>query len=104
MATAEDVTNELLGKNEPPGHHDLVVYKGSGAEQTIRTLQSKATFAADEATKFLPQRTLADLKSREVKADSVLGHAINAASYGRIINAKLDLIAANSGINFSGVK
>lgn len=104
MASAEDVASELLGSNLPAGHHDLVAFKGSGAEQTIRTVQAKVTYAADEVTKFLPQRSLVELKSREVKADSTLGNAINAASYGRILNAKLDLIAKALGVDVSSIK
>lgn len=104
MATADDVTNELLGTNPPAGHHDLVVFKNMPMQTTIRTVQSKATFAADEVTKGLPERDLGDLKSRRGKSDTTLGHAINAASYGDKIWQALEVIAAKVGADISGIK
>lgn len=82
MATAEDVTTELMGTNLPANHHDVVVGDGGPAPFTVRTVQSKVTETLKEVTKWLPIRPVEKLLSQEGSSDTVLGHAIRAASWG----------------------
>lgn len=82
MATAEDVTTELMGTNLPANHHDVTVGEGGPAPFTVRTLQSKVTQAVKEVTKWLPGRSIEKLLAQENGPDTTLGHAIRAASWG----------------------
>lgn len=82
MATAEDVTSELMGTNPPEKHHDVVVGDGGPTPFTVRTVQSKVTETLKEVTKWLPLRSVEKLLSQEGNSDTVLGHAIRAASWG----------------------
>lgn len=82
MATADDVTTELMGTNLPANHHDVVVGAGGPAPFTVRTVQSKITETLKEVTKWLPIRPVDKLLSQEGSTDTVLGHSIRAASWG----------------------
>lgn len=82
MATADDVTTELMGTNLPANHHDVVVGEGGPAPFTVRTVQSKVTEALKEVTKWLPGRSVDRLLGQEDSPDTTLGHAIRAASWG----------------------
>lgn len=82
MATADDVTTELMGTNLPENHHDVVVGEGGPAPFTVRTVQSKVTEALKEVTKWLPGRSVDRLLGQEDSPDTTLGHAIRAASWG----------------------
>lgn len=56
-----------------------------------------------EATYWLPRRTLTALRAKAGKPDTVLGHAVDAASYGAINNAILTRIAAHLQIDISDI-
>jgi hypothetical protein len=90
MATADDVNAELLGTNDPPGHHACVMFENGPAGlggYVAFTLQDKVSHAAHEVTLWLPRRALKDqdlAPSNPRKMDTTLGHAIDAASFGRI--------------------
>lgn len=104
MATANEVQDELLGVNAPPNHHDVWIGAGGPSPRVARTLQDKATTAAKEATLYLPRRTPRDPFLRpdeEQKKDTTLGHAIDAASFGRINFLILKRIAAKLDIDIS---
>lgn len=109
MASAQEVEAELLGTNAPAGHHDLVVHKGGPGQTTVRTVQAKVTFAADEGTKWLEGRSLDHEAIKKFLADpnrkdTVLGHAINAASLARINHLILVRLAEAMDVNISGIK
>jgi hypothetical protein len=106
MATADDVSAELMGTNPPPGHHATVMFENgpAGFPYTAYSMQDKLSHASHEVTLFLPARTVADLVSRRGKNDTTLGHAINAASYGDKIWQALQLIAAKAGVDLSGIQ
>jgi hypothetical protein len=46
MATADDVTAELLGTNPPANHHDTVMGEGGPNPYTGRTVQDKLSHVA----------------------------------------------------------
>lgn len=105
MANADDVAAEILGTNPPPGHHGTVCGDGGPAPYTAYTMQDKLSHIVHEVLFFLPQRTLADLKSRRgPRKDTTLGHAINAASYGDKIWQALEIIAAKVGADISQIQ
>lgn len=104
MATADDVTAEVMGTNAPAGHHNTVMGEGGPAPYVGKTMQDKLSHIAHEVLFFLPARTLADLKSRRGKNDTTLGHSINAASYGDKIWQALEIIAAKVDADISGIK
>lgn len=95
-----DVEAELTGTTRPA----LQIYQGSGMARNVSSLQDKVEAAVTEATLFLAPRTLVELAANAANADTVLGHSINAASYGRVVNAKLDLIAKSLKVDVSAVK
>jgi hypothetical protein len=104
VATADDVTNEIMGSNAPVGHHNTVMGEGGPAPYVGKTMQDKLSHIAHEVMFFLPARNLGDLISRRGKRDTTLGHAINAASYGDKIWQALEIIAAKVDADISGVK
>lgn len=89
MSTAQDVINELLGQNPPPGHHATVIYEHGSDPYVAFTVQDKLSHAAREVTLYLPGRSLQDKSLAEflttrTRPDTALGHSINAASIARI--------------------
>jgi hypothetical protein len=104
MATADEVRAELMGTNPPTNHHEVVLFAGGPAPRVAKTLQDKATTAAKEATLYLPRRTPRDPFLRpdeQNKKDTTLGHAIDAASFGRLNFLILKRIADHLDVDIS---
>lgn len=80
MATAADVTAEIMGTNAPANHHDVVVHRNGPGQRVARTVQDKITTAVAEITLWLPRRALSELRAKRGKVDTNLGHSIDAAS------------------------
>lgn len=104
MATADDVTNELMGTNPPAGHHATVVGEGGPAPYTAYSLQDKVSHAVREVTLWLPRRALSVLTGKRGGVDTTLGHAIDAASYGDINYRVLAKIAASLKVDISDIQ
>lgn len=109
MATAEDVQAEIMGTNPPPGHHATVMFEngppGLGG-YVAYTMQDKLSHASHEVTLWLPRRALNDHDLQPAapqKLDTTLGHAIDAASFGRINYLILQRIAATLKVDISDI-
>lgn len=105
MATAQDVQNEVNGIADDD-HHAALMHAGGPADMqhVARSVQDKLTHAAREITLWLPRRSLTALRAKRGSPDTTLGHAIDAASYGDVIDRKLDRIAAKLGVDLSDIK
>lgn len=103
MASAQEVTDELLGTNAPQGHHDTVVHRNGPIQRVARTVQDKVTTAVAEITLWLPRRTLRDLRAKAGKVDTNLGHSIDAASASLLALEVALRIAENLDIDLDGI-
>ncbi|QRZ05876.1 hypothetical protein [Mycolicibacterium austroafricanum] len=102
MANAQEVQDEINGV---ANHHVAVMGEGGPNPRKARTLQDKATTAAREVTLWLPRRALDVLRNKPHKgADTTLGHAIDAASYGDINYRILERIAKLLDVDISDIK
>lgn len=102
MATADDVTGEILGSNLPAGHHDTVMGDGGPNPYTGRTMQDKLSHIAHEIMFWLPRRSVKDLQTdNATKKDTTLGHSIDAASFGRVNFQILERIAKKLDVDIS---
>lgn len=104
MASAQEVQDEIMGANPPAGHHDTVMGDGGPAPYTGRTLQDKLSHVAHEVMFWLPRRMPSDpflQPDNAGKKDTTLGHAIDAASFGRLNFLILKRLAAKLDVDIS---
>jgi hypothetical protein len=109
MASAQEVQDELLGANPPAGHHDTVMHENgpSFLRHVAKTVQDKLSHAAHEVTLWLPRRTIGDNDlgiDKPNKVDTTLGHAIDAASFGRLNYLILKRLADKLDVDISDIR
>jgi hypothetical protein len=87
MASPDEILAEVMGTNPPANHHNTVMGEGGPTPYTGHTMQDKLSHVAHEVTFYLPRRVPSDPWLRPTdksKKDTTLGHAIDAASFGRL--------------------
>ena len=110
MATAQEVSDEVNGVAADDHHAALMHAGGPAALQHIaRSVQDKLTHAAKEVTLWLVGRTLDSdeikkLLDNPTRKDTTLGHAINAAAFGRVNYLILQRIAEHLDVDISDIK
>lgn len=103
MATAEDVTKQLVGPATPA---NVELYKDRSGPGTVppivtTSMREALFYAAKEVTVWLPRRGIATLKAG-IKTysglDSTAGQATNAASWGVVNHLLLRAIGTKVGL------
>ena len=105
MPTPQDISNELMGAAQDD-HHAQVMGLNGPNPYVARSVQDKLSHAAHEVTVYLPRRTPSDpwlQPGEKNKADTVLGHSIDAASYGRLNFLILERLAEKLKVDISDI-
>lgn len=111
---AAEVQAEVDGNDvrtgKPAEWHKALMHAGGPAslQHNAYSMQDKLTHAAKEVTLWLPGRTLSSdelkkLASDPRRADTTLGHAINAASLSRVGVEILKRIAKKLDVDISDI-